>query len=170
MSKLYLWALTALYRLLALGGGEHIRAQGRFTITSYDAVTHELVEQIEGPNVVCTLGKGVILNFLGGITSVAGIQYLAVGTGAGTPASSDVTLFSELARQAITQAYIVGSTVIIQIFFTSALANGTWTELGAFGNGATAAANSGTMFAHCALSYTKTSALETIVNYQLTLT
>lgn len=159
---------------------ETLRLRGHVRIESYAAGTHDRSSpNADRPtpiavrfadNVVCTVGKTALLHLLGTDgAATAGIQYLAVGTGGGTPAASDVALSSELARQATTQVTVSGSTLTCQIFFTASQANGTWTEIGAFGNGATSTAGSGTLFGHAALGYTKTSSLETIVSYSFTL-
>jgi hypothetical protein len=167
---------------------------GRITVATYEAGTHRRAGLVDAqgrlraaahacgsrtgkphatlvrPNVVTSAGKTALLHLLGtDAVASAGIQYVAVGTGAGTPAASDVALFSELARQATAQVVVSGSTLTVQVFFSASQANGTWTEVGVFGNGATSTAGSGTLFGHAALSYTKTTALETIVAYSLSL-
>jgi hypothetical protein len=150
---------------------EVVRLSGRVRVESYDVQTGALAAVLEHDNVICTVGKTALLHLLGGDGVVAvGIQYIAVGTGGGTPAASDVALSTELARQATTQVTVSGSQVTCQIFFTSSQANGTWTEIGAFGNGATGTAGSGTLFGHAALSYVKSSSLETVVAYSISIT
>lgn len=85
------------------------------------------------------------------------ITYMAVGTGAGVPASSDVAMFTELFRKAISVTSVNSNVVTFTTFFATAEANGTLTEAGLWGDLATSTAGSGTLYAHTAVARTKTS-------------
>lgn len=124
-----------------------------------DSVTGKLKERHEIHNVVCDRGKNVLAARLNGETTYTGIiNYLAVGTGAATPASTDTQLVTELARTTVSSNSRVNNIATVTFFFNSASANGTLTEAGAFIDG-TASANSGQLFDHVSLpSIVKTSA------------
>lgn len=149
---------------------ETLTIKGRVRLLSYD-LAGRLVGDEAWNNVITTAGKQVILHLLGsdGVNS-AGAQYLAVGTGVGTPAAGDTALFAELARLPISQATVSSGQVLLQTYFTSLQANGIWTEAGLWGGGtASATVNSGTLIGHVALAYTKTTLIQTILQYTVTL-
>lgn len=124
-----------------------------------DATTGKLKQSYKIHNVVCDRGKNVIAARLNGETTYTGIiNYMAVGTGAASPASTDTQLVTELARTTVSSNSRVNNVSTITFFFNSASANGTLTEAGAYIDG-TASANSGQFFDHVSLpSIVKTSA------------
>lgn len=149
---------------------ETLHIAGRVRLLTLDLDGH-LLDEREWRNVITTAGKQAILHLLGNDGAVTvGAQYLAVGTGAGTPAASDTALFSELARNPITQATVSSGNLLLQTYFTSLQANGSWTEAGLFGAGASGIINSGTLFGHVALTYNKTNTIQTILQYTVSLT
>lgn len=129
-------------------------------------------------NVFTSAGKAAIARRLvadettamsatGATASRAGIaNVIAVGTGAGTPAVSDVAMFTETLRLTVsappTGSSFSGNVATIKVFFNSSQANVAMTEAGLFGD-ITAAdapgsvASPGTMYAHTGLSVTKSS-------------
>lgn len=107
-------------------------------------------------NIACNVGRTVALDFLAGNGTPSGITYFAVGTGAGTPAASDTQLSAEVFRKAVSTVTLSGNQVLFGTLFNTTDANDNYTEAGLFGNGATATANSGTLFAHAAYYYDKT--------------
>ena len=121
-------------------------------------------------NVACNAGRAVLLNFVGNAASLTGVQYFAVGTGTGTPSSSDTQLFTELYRQVPTATLVSGNQMIITTTFSSAQGNGTYTEAGLCGDGATSSANTGQLFAHSPYVYNKTSSIVLTNQYTITLT
>lgn len=133
---------------------------GVMKIELRDANTGRLKKSYTVHNVTCDRGKNVqALRYGNNLTYTGVINYLAVGTGAATPASSDTQLVTELARTTISSALApTGNQATIEYFFGSAVANGTLTEAGGFMDG-TASANSGRMFDHVTLpSIVKTTA------------
>ena len=97
------------------------------------------------------------------------VTYVAVGTGAGAPAAGDTTLDTELARKAVTSTSRSSNIVTIRSFFTTSEANGTLTEMGLFGEDASAAADSGTLFNHATIAETKTGAETLTVEVAITI-
>ena len=132
---------------------------GVMIIELKDAITGVLKQRHEIHNVVCDRGKNVIAARLNAETTYTGIiNYLAVGTGAATPASTDTQLVTELARTTVSSNSRVNNVSTIAFFFNSASANGTLTEAAAYIDG-TASPNSGQIFDHVSLpSIVKTSA------------
>jgi len=133
---------------------------GVMKIELRDAATGRLKKSYTIHNVTCDRGKNVqVLRFGNNLTYTGVINYMAVGTGAATPTSTDTQLVTELARTTISSAVAPTSNVAtIEYFFNSASGNGTLTEAGAFMDG-TASANSGRMFDHVTLpSIVKTTA------------
>jgi len=88
-------------------------------------------------------------------TSEAIITYGAVGTGAGVPANSDTTLFTEIKRVTVASFDQTDNELTINIFFTTTEGNGTLTNFGLFGEDATAVADSGTLFEKIVISKVK---------------
>lgn len=120
-------------------------------------------------NIACNAGRGILLQFVTNAGGLTGVQYFAVGTGAGTPAAADTQLFTEFFRKAITSTSISGNQANISTFFATTDANTTYSEAGIFGNGATGTANSGTLFAHASYVYTKTNSVSLTNDYIITL-
>jgi hypothetical protein len=116
-------------------------------------------------NTACNAGRTILLDFLAGSGSHTGITYFAVGTGAGMPAPGDNSLFTEVFRKAITTATVTGNQVDENTFFASNEANYTYTNAGAFGDGATSTLGSGVLFAHAPYSYQKNSSVSISNDY-----
>ena len=139
---------------------ESVGIQGLMKIELRDAKSGRLKSSYTIHNITCDRGKNVqALRYGNDLTYTGVINYMAVGTGAATPASTDTQLVTELARTTISSAVAPTSNVAtIEYFFNSASGNGTLTEAGAFMDGA-ASANSGRMFDHVTLpSIVKTTA------------
>ncbi len=129
-----------------------------------------VVDERAGDNVVCTTGYGALASALvwAGIEDQAanlGVQnptyltplYGAVGSGTGTPAKSDTTLFAELGRQVVGAGAASPATGLVAgqatwlFYFPQPPVPWTVTEAGAFAN-ATAVSGSGSMIDHWAFS------------------
>ena len=112
-------------------------------------------------NQVMDAGKHAILDVMGELDTVsnpATITYGAVGTGTVTISASETTLDVELERQLLSRSSRTGTELTLRVFYTTAQANGIITNFGWFGEEATGAADSGTLFNKIAISITKTSA------------
>lgn len=84
----------------------------------------------------------------------ADLTVIAVGTGA-APTAASTQLTTELLRKAASETTIDGFVLIKELFLSEAEANGTLTELGLLGNGATTAAGTGQLFASSGANITK---------------
>ena len=113
-------------------------------------------------NVLPIVGRSALAGVLTGknLTSNPGqVTFCAVGDGVVIPNINGVQLDNELDRVNIsTISQPVGTEAQIRAFFTSSEGNGDLTEIGMFGEDATAAADSGTFFQWVAITLTKTSA------------
>lgn len=153
---------------------ETYTAKGKYILTFRDAITNEVIKESTYYNVVCNVGKNAIAADLAGdSTYKAQVTYIAVGTGAGTPAATDTTLFTELARVANSFDGATLNVATIQGFFNAATGNGVLTNIGAFGNGsatqATASADTGILFSKSAITETKTSSQTLTVQFLYTI-
>lgn len=113
------------------------------------------------PNLITTAGVAAILRNLGNVNTKSdegAITYGAVGTSTTPPATSDTQLGGELERAVTSYKSVSGSELTIQVFFNTSEANGDIKEFGWFGEDASAAADSGTLFNHVSIEITKTSA------------
>ena len=100
-------------------------------------------------NLVVTAGKILVADFLIGETRT-GINYHAIGISTTAPAIGDTQLGTEAVRKAVTSIIRSSVSVIVSAFYTAAQCTYNIKEVGLFGNGATATANSGTLFSHAA--------------------
>ncbi|MDE2099069.1 MAG: hypothetical protein KGL39_17580 [Patescibacteria group bacterium] len=107
-----------------------------------------LLGAIEVANLVVTVGRNLVRDFLSG-AAVTALSEFAIGTGSAAPANTDTQLVTEVFRDIFTSVSSpMDGQLQIQYYLGSTSANGyTISEAGLFGNGATAAANSGTLYA-----------------------
>lgn len=150
-----------------------IGIKGRLSITTFKP-DGTVRDQREGDNVTCVAGLTAIAAALvwSGIQDVAANQgvttptYLtplwgAIGTGAGTVASTDTALFTEFSRVQVGAGASVPATATInaqttwQFYFTQPAATATITEAGVFAN-AVGTSGAGSMMDHWAFSPTIT--------------
>jgi len=141
---------------------------GRYCFRYFDLRAEQVVEGGSYENVVCQNGKVVLARWLNGENPSLGPVYGAVGTGVGTPAATDIALFSELARVLLASNTRSSNVVTMDFFFNSSQANGTLTEAGLFLQ-AGSAANSGQLLSHVLISESKTSTMTMTMEFQLTL-
>jgi len=134
-----------------------------------DAKTNEIKKVSTYKNTVTAVGLTMLAKRISGEGNDCNITYGAVGTGVfpGDPGSS-TALVSEHTRKAIASSTYSGAIVTITTYFGPSDANDTLTEWGQFGEDATAAADSGTMFNHTAISETKTSSETLTIESQIT--
>jgi len=114
---------------------------------------------LELHNSATTVGKNSLASRLAG-ASTGQVTYFAVGTGAstggGAPAVGDVALATELIRKQISVRSASGNVASYRVFFGTSEANDDLTEIGLFGDDASATADSGTLFARASITKTKT--------------
>ncbi len=110
-------------------------------------------------NVICTVGKVAIARRLAGIallTNEGQITWGATGTNINAPAAGDTTLGTEIVRKLVASKSYTNNTCEIRTFFTATESVGSLKEFGMFGEAASLAADSGTLFNHAVISVEKT--------------
>ncbi len=121
-------------------------------------------------NISCTVGAESLAARMVGAER-GQVTYFAVGTGtvsgANVPTIGDTKLHTELFRKQISVRSSSGATASFRIFFNTSEANGSITEIGLFGDAASATADSGVLFARAAESITKTSSETLTIDWSL---
>lgn len=116
------------------------------------------IEISETNNLIVTVGKVAVARRLGNIGLLANegmCTYGCTGTNVAAPVVGNTQLGTELARKLLAVTSYASNVITLKTFFTTAESNGALTEFGLFGEAATGAANSGTMFNHAVISVTK---------------
>lgn len=120
----------------------------------------EVVEERSYSNVICNDGFEAVGKQLAGTTTGAlELNYMAFGTGTGTPSASDSTLFSEQYRATTSSASASGNELIATVFISESeypsSGSVTITEFGNFIEGSSSK-DTGSLWTHIAgLSWTK---------------
>lgn len=117
-------------------------------------------------NIIATAGLSVLAQILvGDYASTGAITHAALGTGVGTPAIGDTTLFNEVYRNDIASSSSFGATAILIAFYTESEVDGTFTEFGNFIDG-TGVVDTGQLWSKITVAWTKSSA-ETLTVQQV---
>lgn len=147
-----------------------VKITGKIIATIRDAKTGKIKRVYKHDNIIVTEGREVLARRLSGDTTYTGeITYGALGTSTTPPANGDTQLGTETYRNATASATFSTNVAYIDFFYTAAEVNGTFKEFGNFIDGA-AGANTGQLFSHVAVDWTK-SAAETLTIaciYQIT--
>lgn len=128
---------------------EQMNLKGKVRLIFTDVATgkQEITEWKN--NIITTAGKIAILRRLKNAGSKANegvITYGAVGTGTTTPAITDTTLATEVARALVSNSIISGLELTLRVFFSQSEANTTLKEFGWFGEDADGSVDTGTLF------------------------
>ena len=124
------------------------------------ALARERYLASEGHNILTNNGKQQVITYIGSnalFTSQFG-NILSLGNGAIAAVNgSDITIPGEYYRQSITTQIYTGSTQVdMQTTITGSNGNGTITNIGIWGNGATTTLATGTLLTHALFSLSKT--------------
>jgi len=153
---------------------DNFKISGKVRAILRDCKTGEIVRIIPWQNnLIPNVGLTAIANRLGNIGAKANesvITYGAVGTGTATPQATDTTMETELERKLLATTSVTNQTLTIETFFTSSEAVGTIRKFALFGEDASAAADSGTMFEYIAFAsaFAKASTETLTIEIQLT--
>lgn len=132
-----------------------IKGAVKLTFTNVETGEQEVIHIL---NVFVYPGKCAIAARLAQQQTNQGkITYMATGTGTSVPGQSDIHLHAELFRKAISVFAVNSNVATFTTFYSTTESNGVITEIGLFGDDATATNSSGTMYAHTTVSKTKTS-------------
>ena len=142
---------------------DKIQIRGHFEIRS---VKGELLAEAWNKEVVG--GLNLLGQLLVGAAGFTGLTFQAIGTGATALSPSQTQLATETARNMFSLAPLVTSgsstaTITIQTFFPASQCSVNIQEVGLFGNGATSAANSGTMFNRALVPFNNSSLMQDLV-------
>lgn len=144
-------------------------------IEVHDAATGRLLRSEERHNLVTLRGRNLIRDLLYWISAgddprPSGINYFALGTGTVQPQAGDTALQTEVFRDTFTQRVKSDGQTVYKYYLASTAANGyTLTEAGLFGDGATATAGSGALYARVTFpGIVKTSAIAVTFAWTLT--
>lgn len=126
------------------------------TATIRDAKTREVKRVHRYKNLVATVGRSVLAQRLANITTYTGIiNYGALGTSTTPPSNADTQLGSEVYRKTAGSNSALNNVATITFFYSSTETSGNYKEFGTFIDG-TGTANSGQLFSHVAVDWTKT--------------
>jgi len=148
--------------------------RGEFTVIVRDAETLKVLETFKVENVITNGGLGVFAsrcaNPWGGAEAVHRWR-LALGTGSGTPSSSDTALFNEIsASRKGGSVSVSGSSYQYYVRYLPEEANGyTYTEAGIFEN-TDADGSDGTLINHIMLSPPLSKDASILVDFYITIT
>jgi hypothetical protein len=120
-------------------------------------------------NVICNAGFAKITEALGNNEAkTIYINKMALGTGTGTPAATDTTLFTESYRNDTASGTDVSNVLYLTAYYTETECDGTYTEFGNF-IGGTASADSGSLWSHIAgLNWVKSDTVVLVVSAKYT--
>ena len=122
----------------------------------------------EAPNILVSSGITNVLNYIGSNTGQVFAQYFAVGNVAINQVNSnDTSLANEYFRAVPSTSTINGTQIDISTFFGSGSGNGSITNAGLFGNGATGTLGSGTLMTKSLFQYTKVNGIPITADYLL---
>jgi hypothetical protein len=135
---------------------EQITIKGQITATIKDSKTGKIKRVYKHTNLITTAGRAVLAMLLTGDTTYSGeINYGALGTGTTAPANSDTKLETEVYRNQTASSAFDDNIAYITFFYTADETDGTYKEFGCFIDGA-AGADTGQLFNHVAVDWTKT--------------
>ena len=118
-------------------------------------------------NLFCLTGKHSILDSMIGESDKGVVTYLALGSDTTAPVATDIKLGTETFRKAITQRTRTGLIFYSSSFLISTEANGTFREMGLYGDDASGSSDSGTLYTHLAINETKVLGETITVDYNL---
>ncbi len=108
-----------------------VTIKGRWTILLHRG--DELIQKVEGNNVVATNGKEFLASFLYSAALAASTftcKYIAIGTDATAEAAANTTLGTEVARSTGTASYVSNQIFQVTATFASGTGTGAITEYG----------------------------------------
>lgn len=148
--------------------------KGRVRVTKRNYITKKITYRSKWQNnIMPDVGIIAILRRLsddGSKTNEGMITYGALGNGASAVNAGDTIMENEIVRKPVAVHSITDLTLSLEFYFTNSEGNDTITKWALFGEDATSAINTGTMFEYIAFSssFTKTSAEDLTVEIQIT--
>ncbi len=140
-------------------------------LTFRDARSGRITDRIRVHNLAVNTGLYSIAARLSGVDIPANVKgtitYCAVGTGTDAPAAGDTDLQTEHTRKQVSVRSVTDGVAKFRTFFNTSEANAALKEAGLFGDDATSAADSGTLFCRLAINKTKTSAETLTIDWEV---
>jgi hypothetical protein len=126
------------------------------TATIRDAKTGKIKRIYKHKNLVATVGRSVLAQRLANITTYTGIvNYGALGTSTTPPSNADTQLGAEVYRKAVGSNSAINNIATITFFYNTTETSGNYKEFATFIDGVSTP-NSGQLFSHVAVDWTKT--------------
>jgi len=142
----------------------------RFNLPRKYYILGELKKVDVKKNVICVTGLNVITRRLASDNTYSGnINKAALGTGSGSFDGSETQLYNETYRNDIASGTAEDNVAYITAYFTETEVSGTFTEFGNFIDGE-ASANTGRLWSHVQVNWTKTNTETLVVDCKYTLT
>src|SRR3990167_2505287 len=151
---------------------EPVKIKGLLKIKIHDAITGEIIQEIQQDNLVVTIGRNLLRDFMKNDVTV-GIQQFAIGTNSTAVVIGDSQLGTEVFRSGTITYTASAETLQVEMYVTSAQANGnTIVEAGLFCDStATSTANTGKLYSRVVhSSIVKTSSIAITYVWVLTWT
>jgi len=134
---------------------KNVKVTGHLKIQKYDPVG-QLIQELEVPNLVVTVGKEHIASRMVG-TASASMSHMGVGSNSTSPVVSNTSLVSQLGRVELDDITVNGALIIYSATFGPTVATGSLTEAGIFN-----ASTGGTMLCRTTFPVVTKQATETI--------
>jgi hypothetical protein len=149
---------------------EILHPVGAVELVARDAITKHVVDIVKVKNLFVTVGKAGLADLFRGNTAGNRGQptYQAIGTSSTAPAAGDTQLTAEGFRKLISIRSASANVASFQTFFDTSEGNIVIAEAGLFGDNATGTANSGVLYCHALLSFTKTSSVTLTITWTVT--
>jgi hypothetical protein len=113
-----------------------------------DAQTGEILQVEKLHNLVVTLGRNYVRDFLNNDTGMTGLTHFTVSTSTSVEAASDTGIGNEIHRALLTQKTKATASLNCKYYLASGSANGyTLAKAALYGNGATTSTGTGTLYA-----------------------
>lgn len=150
---------------------ENISLKGEYRFILRDAITGKIKKIQRYENIVPTVGRALLANNLTTATPTNDpqINYVALGSGATTPANSDTQLTTEVYRNQTASSTNSNNIAYVTGFFSASETSGTYAEAGIFADG-TGTANTGVLISHVLISVTKSNTETLTIDWTLTIT
>ena len=130
-----------------------------------------IISETKYHNLVCNAGKNTIVNRWAGNTTKSGVlTYLAVGDGTTAPTVNDTKLGNEFFRKTLTSVTVSGTTCHTSTYIATDEGNGTYKEIGLFGDDASNVKDSGTLYTHAVINEEKSNGVSLTIDYDLSIT
>lgn len=129
-----------------------------------------LIDEIAVPNLVVTVGKAMLGDWMIEASAPGSLSFHAIGTSSTTPSITDTVLTAEAARIAFASRTRLGNIITLSAFYPAGDCTFDIQEVGIFGGAASSTPDSGTLLSHALLPYDNSAgAYDLTFDYNLTI-